>query len=209
MAIADAAHDSYGNEVSLMPLMIAEDSRTRFFSSTFTYFSLLTELSRLGRITLRARMNPVLPAHQISSKKAHAACADPHCRLFVFLRDTFLKAAEIPHSQDFLNAEAMIDWSVDIVEPYTALERIERLITKDFSNVKATDLSNDRYLKHLEPAEVRLASIAHLKCAEYLFLKRVFFKDFYAAVMGSDKDIGQRQGNGRLVKVRTNRQHMQ
>ena len=52
------------------------------------------------------------------------------------------------------------------------------------TSLKPTD---DRYVLHLHPAERELASLARLKCAEYLFIKRNFFHAFWTEIYRSDK----------------------
>lgn len=65
------------------------------------------------------------------------------------------------------------------------------------------DLSDDRYLFELEPAERELASQVQLTCGEYLVIKRNFFKDWYTEVYRSDKKVK----DGEMV--RTNYAHEQ
>lgn len=40
-------------------------------------------------------------------------------------------------------------------------------------------MEDDRYLLHLHDSERYIASLVELHCAEYLFVKRAFFRDLY------------------------------
>lgn len=96
------------------------------------------------------------------------------------------------------------DYSPDIASPETSLRRIEACESL-YVSVKDTphDLSDDRYIFELEPAERELASQVQVSCAEYLVIKRNFFKDWYTEVYRSDKKI--KDGD----MVRTNYAHEQ
>lgn len=98
----------------------------------------------------------------------------------------------------------MTDYSPDIASPETALRRIEACEAL-YKSVKdpPRDLSDDRYIFELEPAEREIASQVHVTCAEYLVIKRNFFKDWYTEVYRSDKKVK----DGEIV--RTNYAHEQ
>jgi hypothetical protein len=65
-----------------------------------------------------------------------------------------------------------------ILDPDDALDRLERNQYLYYHG-EELDISDDRYILDLYPAERYIASAANLRCAEYLFVKRTFFKDYY------------------------------
>jgi hypothetical protein len=98
-------------------------------------------------------------------------------RLLTFFREEFLRAVQIPHSPDYLNAMAMTDYAPEVLDHGQALARLLR--ADPLHAGEERDLADDRYLLELSPSERMLAGLANLYCAEYLLIKRMFFKDFY------------------------------
>lgn len=83
------------------------------------------------------------------------------------------------------------------------MHRIEACEVLYNSRDDPRDLSDDRYIFKLHPAERELASQVQVSCAEYLLIKRNFFKDWYTDVFRSDKKVK----DGELA--RTNYAHEQ
>ena len=119
-------------------------------------------------------------------------------QLFVWLRETFLKAVTIPDSDDYKNAMLETDCCPSIIDPDNALKRLHSNQYLHFATINpehSKDLTDDRYRLKLHPAEREAASLANLKCAEYLLVKRVFFKSFYEDIYRSEKDIDPEASN--------------
>ncbi|CAK4031249.1 proteasome subunit alpha type-3 [Lecanosticta acicola] len=188
--------------VRILAILTPNDTNVRWFYSTLQYDSLLPNLQERGYIsplmTIEPR-DPLIP-ETLRGK-------DHHKRVFTWLRDAFLKALQPPDSPDYINACSMTDWAPDItISEYTALQRIycnEWLYHNPPPKENEKDLSDDRYLLELHPAERALASLCEATCAEYLLIKRNFFKDFYEDVMITDIKI--EHGDS----VRTDTKHCQ
>ena len=116
-----------------------------------------------------------------------------HRQLTTWLRESFLKAVTIPDSADWTNALLQTDCCRTIIDPDNALHRLQtnEFLYHAFKDPTSygRDLSDDRYRLKLHPAEREAASLANLKCAQYLFIKRSFFKSFYEDIYRSEKDI--------------------
>lgn len=140
-----------------------KDHRIRFFYSIESSSQILQELADLGMITMLASWESGSRNHQ---------------RLMTFFREQFVKAVEIPEHPDYINALLMEDCAVDIRDPDTAFDR---LLGNEFlyHQKDGIDLSDDRYLLKLPPVERYIASLVELHCAEYLHVKRNFFKELY------------------------------
>ena len=129
-----------------------------------------------------------------------------HDRLFIFLRQTFEDAMNIPHHPDYLRCEQMTDWSAPIMNPQDALQRLEKH-EQYYTHRKAAkgpelDLEDDRYLVDLHPAERIIAADVKIRCSKYLLIKRQFFKAFWDEMVKQKKKIG----DGRK-RVRTEAAH--
>jgi hypothetical protein len=137
-----------------------------------------------------------------------------HKQLTTWLRESFLKAVAIPDSDDWKNAMLETDCCPTIIDPDNALKRLQ---TNEFlyfafkdPGSYGKDLSDDRYRLKLHPAEREAASLANLKCAEYLLVKRVFFKSFYEDIYRSEKEIDPEASNtvsGRGVRQQSQQVH--
>ena len=94
----------------------------------------------------------------------------------------------------------MTDCCPPILDPNNAMKRLEGNEQLYFSSKNPAeagrDLSDDRYIHHLHPAERQIASMADLNCAEYLFIKRQYFKAFWEEIYRSPKTHVPESGNG-------------
>lgn len=80
--------------VAILALVIPKDPRVRFYYSIFASFKgLLTTLDTNGFIQVKATIEP--------DNKPH------HGRLYVWMREEFLKAIKIPEHPDYLHAESV------------------------------------------------------------------------------------------------------
>lgn len=194
-----------GLRVSIVAVLIKGDSRVRWFYTLPPPVRLLEHLDYHKLIRLRDVLEPADASQQRFR------------RLHVWLRECFARAIKFPDSPDWLHAQGISDFCPSILDPDTAVSRLqeeswiywntpkpeESLLppaapqdapsgkerAKDISTLTTRDFdpSDDRYLHDLHPAERELASLARLKCAEYLFLKRNFFRAFWEEVYRSDK----------------------
>lgn len=189
-------------QVRIMAMIVAKDPRVRWFYSVLKCDPLLLKLEESCVLTLLKTIEP-----RDLSKPRSVRKKDHHARIFTWMREAFLATLQPPHSPDYINACDMTDWAPDITlsegEALNALARNAYLLANPTLHEK--DLSDDRYLLDLHAAERQLASIAELSCAEYLFIKRDFFRDWYREVMRTDKKI---EGEG-AVHVRTDYGHGQ
>lgn len=112
-----------------------------------------------------------------------------HKQFSIWLGGSFLKAVIPPDSQDYKHAMIDTDCCPSVIDPDNALNRLYMNSYLHFAGDVARDLSDDRYLNQLHPAEREAASLSNLKCAEYLFIKRGFFKSFFEEIYRSDKKI--------------------
>lgn len=131
-----------------------------------------------------------------------------HKRLYTFLRESFASAIHIPESPDYLNVMSITDYAPPILDHDSstdpprdpAIDRILRL--ESLQHKERLSLENDRYLLCIsEPAERELASIVQLHAAEYLKIKRNFFKDFWTAIYRSN--VSERECREEGKRVRT------
>ena len=121
--------------------------------------------------------------------KAFEPGTPKHSQLSTWLQQSFLRAVVPPESQDYKQAMIETDCCPSILDPDNALNRLYMNKYLQSCTVDGLDLSDDRYLLMLDPAEREAASLADLKCAAYLFVKRGFFKAFYEEIYRSDKKI--------------------
>ena len=119
-------------------------------------------------------------------------------------------------------AQAISDFCVSILDPDNAVSRLEQeswlhwntpkpeeylLATaapssgpaaaqqaRDLAGLESIEPSDDRYLLHLHPAEREVALMARLRCAEYLLVKRNFFRAFWVEIYRSGKVGGDAPG---------------
>ncbi|KAK5698572.1 hypothetical protein LTR17_023523, partial [Elasticomyces elasticus] len=127
-----------------------------------------------------------------------------HNKLFVFLRQAFEQAIQIPEHPDFISAMILTDYSPSITDPDDALERVVDTIKshQTLNSNKTTIPHLDRYDTYLHPAEHHLCSLVSLSSSAYLLLKRKFFHAFWREVLADYEKIGM----GRR-KVRTELAH--
>ena len=147
-------------------------------------------------------ITPILKAlgdRNVSVVRDHQPGTPKHKLLSTLLRSLFEKAVNIPHSTDFTNSELETNVCPSIIDPDNAIKRLEgnkflQTATIDSENY-GRDLSDDRYLHRLHPAEREATSLADMNVAQYLLMKRGFFKSFYEEIYRSDKDIDPQNSN--------------
>ncbi|EME89511.1 uncharacterized protein MYCFIDRAFT_193418 [Pseudocercospora fijiensis CIRAD86] len=163
------------------------DSKVRWYYSAVPYKYLLLHLTSKNLLTLTKILEPGTTHHS---------------RLYTFLQTSFSQATHIPEAPDYLNAISITDYAPEIQNPETALDRLLRMESVQ-SGKEYRDGSEDRYLLDLEEAgEREIAAVLGLHCAEYLLIKRTFFKEFYTEVYRS----AETKRGGR---VRTDHAHHQ
>lgn len=138
--------------VDIMALFIKGDPCVRWFYSVVSISPLLLSLRQKDFVRLAKVFDPGSRGHQ---------------RLFAFVRAHSLHVVTIPHSQAWIQAVAMQDYCVEIVQPGGALARVREL--KEWKGVKppiARRKEEDRYASELEPVEREIARDMGLGCAE-------------------------------------------
>ncbi|KAK3705694.1 hypothetical protein LTR37_013137 [Vermiconidia calcicola] len=188
----DAAHihssTSYkkiSHPISILAVIVPGDPDVRWFYTVLPISSLLKDLSNKNLLDPSVR--------QWHSGSKH------HKRLYTFLTTAFTAATTFPDSEDYRNAEQITDCCPPILDPQTVLVRLECNSYLYFAARKdSLEIGNDRYLTLLEPAEREVAGMVGLKCAEYLLIKRVFFRSFFEEVYRSEKsaEVSSRGGGG-------------
>jgi hypothetical protein len=102
--------------------------------------------------------------------------------LFECIAENFRMATTFPHSPEYHTASLISDVCPSIIDPATAHQRIESdndlHVSSHDTSPDGKDLSDDRYIFELHDAERALASLVHAHCAEYLLIKRQYFKAF-------------------------------
>lgn len=165
-------------QITIIAVLVPRDPRVRWFYTLLPIAPLLQRLDDLQLIHLHRAWNP--GSHH-------------HKRFSAYIREEFTAAIAIPEAPDFLNAEQLTDCCPPMLEPDTALQRLEQNEFLYFAlrnpARSCLDLSDDRYLLQLHPAEREVASLVNLKCAEYMLVKRDFFKVFFEEIYRSDKKI--------------------
>ena len=164
--------------VTVIAVLVPGDQRVRWFYTILPVGPLLTRLDN---------------GNLLSNPKEIQPGTHRHRRFTTYIREEFLHAVTIPHSPDYKNAEAITDCCPEIIDPSTALQRLEQNETLYFAHKNqleaGSDISEDRYLLLLHPAEREAASVAHFKCAEYLLVKRNYFKAFFEEIYRSEKKL--------------------
>ena len=166
--------------ISVLSLYIPGDMHMRYFWTLMSPAGLLTELTRRGLLGPAAQIryydNP--PAR---SKDGHVL-ASRHHMLFECIAENFRMATTFPHSTEYHTASLISDVCPSIIDPATAHQRIESdndlHVSSHDTPPDGKDLSDDRYIFELHEAERALASLVHAWCAEYLLIKRRYFKAF-------------------------------
>ncbi|KXT04377.1 hypothetical protein AC578_3586 [Pseudocercospora eumusae] len=160
---AGISQSAAGAQIGIMGVFMPNDSKVRWFYCAVPYKYLLLHLASQHLLTLTKILEP-------GSKH--------HARLYTFLQTSFTKAIHIPEAPDYLNAISITDYAPEIEDPDTALDRLLRMDSIQ-SAKEYLDPSSDRYLLELEVAEREIAAVLGLRCAEYLLVKRTFFKEFF------------------------------
>lgn len=164
-------------QVSILALIIPNEDRIRYFWTPLSPSPLLTDLTAtnlLGR-----------PRIYISGPLRYSANGELlpplHHTLYTILTQNFKSAITFPESPDFKAASLISDLCPSIKDPSDAARRIEandRLHSSNDPIGDGKDLFDDRYLLDLPPAERALSCLLYTGCAEYLLLKRIYFKAF-------------------------------
>jgi len=158
---------------SIFAIFIPKDDRIRWFWCLFSPSSLLIELTG---------QNLIGPPTAVS------ATSPKHGALYTFLITGFTTATTYPNSPDFIAASKLLDLCPPIRDPDTAHRRIEADVYLWFNGKTGADISDDRYILHLEPAERELVSLLDMGCARYILYKKTFFKQLgYEVIHDSEK----------------------
>lgn len=165
--------------ISVLSLYIPGDKHVRYF------WTLLSPARLLAGLERRALIGPAeeIPYYDNPPGRSKAGDVLPsrHHMLFTFTAESFRSATTFPESPEYRTACQISDVCPSIIEPATAHRRIEAENDLHVSHDHSTDgkdLSDDRYILELHPAERALASLVHACCAEYLLIKRQYFKAF-------------------------------
>ena len=165
--------------VTIMAIFVPGDRKIRWFYTILKGSLVLKRLDEKNAIELDKSWNPGSTLHK---------------RLFTFVREYFTATLKVPDAPDWLNAQQVTDYCPDMLDPDTAYDRLMSNEYLYFSAKVKQDWtcepSDDRYLSHFHAAEKEIANIAHLKCSEYLLVKREFFKAFFREICRSEKKIG-------------------
>lgn len=165
--------------ISVLSLYIPEDKHIRYFWTLMSPTSLLIGLHK------RNLLGPAVELPYFDNPPARSkdgqVLPSRHHTLFTFLSQSFLAATTFPHSTEYQKASQICDVCPSILEPDTAYHRIdtenELHISSDTSKDGA-DISDDRYILELPSPERALTSLVYASCAEYLLIKRQYFKAF-------------------------------
>lgn len=165
--------------ISLLSLYIPEDKHIRYFWTLMSPTSLLTGLHK------RNLLGPAVEIPYFDNPPGHLkngqVIPSRHHRLFTFLSQSFHAATTFSHSAEYKTASQICDVCPSILEPDTAHRRIEaesELHISHGTSKDGADISDDRYILELSSPERALASLVYASCAEYLLIKRQYFKAF-------------------------------
>lgn len=114
---------------------------------------------------------------------------DHHCKMYTWMRESFLSSLAIPDHQDYANAMAMTDYAPfirDCEGEDSAMRRVERCDILHATKDVGRDLSDDRYVFALHEAERVIAAAMGLGCGEYLLIKRNFCESVSPAPSGGE-----------------------
>ena len=166
--------------ISVLSLYIPGDMHMRYFWTLMSPASLLTELTRRGLLGPAVQI-PYYDNPPARSKTGHVL-ASRHHMLFECIAENFRKATTFPDSPEYHTASLISDVCPSIIDPATARQRVEAEhdlhVSSRVTSTNGKDLSDDRYIFELHEAERALASLVHACCAEYLLIKRQYFKAF-------------------------------
>jgi hypothetical protein len=164
--------------ISVFVLHIPGDKHLRYFWCLLSPSSLLMELTKLKFVGPPVDI-PYFDNPPKRSKTGNILLSRHHM-LSTFLAQSFSAATTFPHAPAYLTACQISDVCPSILKPATAYDRIEGedALYRSHDTAGGKDLSDDRYLLEIELAERALVAILHASCAEYLLIKRQYFKAF-------------------------------
>jgi hypothetical protein len=169
--------------ISVFALYIPGDRYMRYF------WCLLSPSSLLAELTKRKLIGPAVEIPYFDKtpnrSKTGAVLPSRHHMLLTYLAQSFAAATTFPHSPAYLTAYQISDVCPSILKPATAHDRIvcEPDLHRSNDTTGGKDLADDRYLEEVHLAERTLVSILHAGCAEYLLIKRQYFKAFSREVI--------------------------
>jgi hypothetical protein len=176
--------------ISVLTLFFPGDKYIRWFWTLMSPVALLTNLTRQKLIGPAVEIpyydNP--PASLGSGQ----ILASRHHRLYTFIAQSFHSATTFPDSPEYRTASQISDVCPSILEPTTAPQRIEaenELHVSHDASIDGKDLSDDRYMLELHPAERALVSLVNACCAEYLLIKMQYFKAFSRETILQSKKV--------------------
>lgn len=162
--------------ISILALHSPTNTRFHFFWTPFSPSVLLTDLAVDGLIGPKA-----LTEETHRYPPTGTSLPPRHHTLYTMLKENFRLTTTYPDSDSFHLASQMSDTCPRIRNPTDAHRRIEAEDALHSTNNAAgdgKDLVDDRYIFELAPAERALASLVYMCCADYLLLKRKYFKAF-------------------------------
>ncbi|KAK4539924.1 hypothetical protein LTR36_009966 [Oleoguttula mirabilis] len=181
--------------LTVMAVLVKGDKDVRWFYNLLPSQAIVDPLARAGCIATNGPGHAELQPRTVK-----------HGRLFVYLREAFLKAVKIPEHPHYLAAQQLTDYCPGMLDPDLASERLDANETLSYAKTDGRsaplDLAEDRYTRQLHPAESAVAAGLKLRCSAYLLLKRRFFHQFWKEIVQSREKVGQ----GRL-RVRTEHAH--
>lgn len=165
--------------ITVFSLYIPGDRSIRYFWTLLSPSPLLTDL------TARDFVGPAteIPYFDKPPRRSKFGGVLPplHHSLLTLVSQSFSKATTFPDSEAYRTASQISDLCPPILEPDTAHARIEGEEDLHPAHTNAADgkePSDDRYLLELPLAERALASLVNAYCAEYLLIKRQYFRAF-------------------------------
>ncbi|KAK0892170.1 hypothetical protein LTR91_012064 [Friedmanniomyces endolithicus] len=166
--------------LAILALLVKSDSKIRWFYTPQHPAKLLRFLSSEACLA-----DSGISLHPHSTK---------HTTLYIFLRQAFTNALEIPQHPDFLFAETLTDYSPSISSPSTALTRLSETLSSlthsALTLTPSTPPPQDRYSPLLPLPEQHLAAALSLPSSAYLLLKRRFFAAFWRDLLANRERIG-------------------
>jgi hypothetical protein len=169
--------------VCIFALHIPTDKHVRYLWTPLSPSPLLTDLA------IRELIGPPMihPDQFKPTFSPTGATLPPyHHTLYTVIAQCFENATKYPDSPAMIKATRISDVCPSILDPATAYQRIDAIddlhSSKD-PNANGKDFSDDRYIHDLHPAERELASLLYVGCAEYLLIKRTYFKTFSREVV--------------------------
>lgn len=186
--------------ISILALHASTNTHFHFFWTPFSPSVLLTDLAIYGLIEPEALTEE---PHRYSPTETQLP--PRHHTLYTMLKENFRLATTYPDSDSFRTASQMSDTCPRIRNPTDAHRRIEAEDAMHSTNNAAgdgKDLVDDRYIFELAPAERALASLVYMCCAEYLLLKRKYFKSFSRDCVLLSQKIRRTTAAGRANRTR-------